>query len=876
MYLRSLTLREFAGVSQLTLDRFEDGLNVVVGDNEAGKSTVLTALRAAFFQKHRSSGEATRALVPYGRQVRPEIVIGFSLGGTEYELRKAFLQKPEAELSWPGGRLQGDAVEERLAELLRFTHSGARKPKEGDFVGTFGLLWVDQGRSTEGLDLGAGRDAVTASLEGEVSQVLGGERGRALLAAARARQERFFTETLRAKAGSPLREAEERLERAREELSQRRAALAEYRSKLQRLSDRRSVLRSYEKDDALTQAASALARAEADQRQLGDLRRDCNEAERELKHALSLRDHAGERLRRREALLAAAAKATGQEREEEARLAEHRVAVERERRHVAELEGTLAAAREALKAAEAEADAARLADERARLRDQIARLDAQVAEGRRLATQLETALRAGEVRVPTRRDLGELEETERACREAEIRLSAASPTVTFAPDEAGVEVLVDGVPLADYGPRVVSAPTSFQIPGFGRVTIEPGGGSAALADEAVRSRHRLESRLSALGHGSVEAVRRALRDAEERTAETKRLRELLAARLPSGLEAADAELRALRAADERLPSVPDPLTGSVDLDAVRALAQAARERRSQVEGALDAARRDLRNAETDLVGREAGAAHRRVEVERLAREAEEAEAARPIAALREDLAATELERAAREAVLDARRRALDAGDPETVERTVAARRRARDEIERTLIALRGEIASLEGEMRVQGASALDEDIARLEDEIEAAERLRSRLALEAEASRLLHQTLLQAQREAHESWLAPIKAHVTPYLRLIHPDADIALDDATLELTGLRRRGVDEDFRRLSAGAREQVAVVTRLALADVIKKGGHPATVILDDALVNTDERRLERMHHVLRKAAEGLQVIILTCRERDFRDIGAPIFRL
>ena len=37
MYLRSLTLREFAGVSQLTLDRFEDGLNVVVGDNEAGK-----------------------------------------------------------------------------------------------------------------------------------------------------------------------------------------------------------------------------------------------------------------------------------------------------------------------------------------------------------------------------------------------------------------------------------------------------------------------------------------------------------------------------------------------------------------------------------------------------------------------------------------------------------------------------------------------------------------------------------------------------------------------------------------------------------------------------------------------------------------------
>ncbi|WP_192845744.1 AAA family ATPase [Aureimonas sp. AU22] len=875
MYLRTLTLREFAGVSSLALDRFEDGLNVIVGDNEAGKSTVLTALRAAFFQKHRSTGEATRALVPYGRQVRPEIEIAFSLGGTDYELRKAFLQKPEAELSWPGGRLQGDAVEERLAELLRFTHSGARKPKDGDFVGTFGLLWVDQGRSTEGLDLGAGRDAVTASLEGEVSQVLGGERGRALIAASRARQDRFFTETLRVKANSPLREAEDTLERLREALGQRRAALADYRTKLQRLSDRRSVLRSYEKDDAVGVAAAGLARAEAQQRALGDLRRDCTEAERDLRHALTAREHAGERLRVREALLAAAAKAVGQEEEERLRLAEHREAAERERRHLSELEGALVAARAALEEAERRAETARIAGERARLAREIERLDAQLTEGRRLAAALDALSGAVAQRTATRRDIGELEEIERACREAEIRLSAASPTVTFAPETAGGAVLVDGKPLTNVSGHTVSARTAFHLPGFGTVTIEPGGGSASLADEAARSRARLAARLAELGGPSVEEVRRSVRAGEERAIETKRLRELLAARLPSGLQAAEVELRALREAAAALPP-EDGRSDVGDLAAVRAEAQAARERVSRAEGSLDAARRDLRAAESDLVGREARAAHLLAEARRLRTEADDAEAARAMAALREDMAAAELERAAREAVYDARRRALAEGDPETVERTVAAKRRARDEIERTLVALRGEVASLEGELRVQGANALDEEIARLEGEVEHAERLRTRLALEAEASRLLHQTLLQAQREAHESWLAPIKSHVAPYLRLIHPDSDIALDEATLELTGLRRRGVDEDFRRLSAGAREQVAVVTRLALAEVIKKGGHPATVILDDALVNTDERRLERMHHVLRKAAEGLQVIILTCRERDFRDIGAPIFRL
>jgi uncharacterized protein YhaN len=51
---------------------------------------------------------------------------------------------------------------------------------------------------------------------------------------------------------------------------------------------------------------------------------------------------------------------------------------------------------------------------------------------------------------------------------------------------------------------------------------------------------------------------------------------------------------------------------------------------------------------------------------------------------------------------------------------------------------------------------------------------------------------------------------------------------------------------------------------------------VILDDALVNTDEERLDRMHLVLHRAAEHLQVLILTCRERDFLRLGAPVTRI
>ena len=77
-------------------------------------------------------------------------------------------------------------------------------------------------------------------------------------------------------------------------------------------------------------------------------------------------------------------------------------------------------------------------------------------------------------------------------------------------------------------------------------------------------------------------------------------------------------------------------------------------------------------------------------------------------------------------------------------------------------------------------------------------------------------------------------------------------------------------------GTREQVAVITRLALADILRTTNEPSVVILDDALVNTDEARLQRMHLVLRKAAENLQVLVMTCRERDFHDIGGKTIRL
>ena len=91
-------------------------------------------------------------------------------------------------------------------------------------------------------------------------------------------------------------------------------------------------------------------------------------------------------------------------------------------------------------------------------------------------------------------------------------------------------------------------------------------------------------------------------------------------------------------------------------------------------------------------------------------------------------------------------------------------------------------------------------------------------------------------------------------------------DDQSLKITHLRRNGQDEPYERLSVGTREQIAVLTRLAFADLLDENGKESPIILDDALVFSDDRRFEEMQRILDRAAERLQIIVLTCHEQAY----------
>jgi uncharacterized protein YhaN len=77
-------------------------------------------------------------------------------------------------------------------------------------------------------------------------------------------------------------------------------------------------------------------------------------------------------------------------------------------------------------------------------------------------------------------------------------------------------------------------------------------------------------------------------------------------------------------------------------------------------------------------------------------------------------------------------------------------------------------------------------------------------------------------------------------------------------------------FEALSFGAREQLGLIARLAYADLLREAGRPTLIILDDALVHSDEGRLAQMKRVLFDAGTRHQILLFTCHPANWRDLG------
>ena len=490
MRIRRIEVKDFRKLGRALVEDLEDGLNVLVGDNEAGKSTLLAALRTGLFERHRVGGKVAAAMQPYNQAVRPEIAIDFEIDGGLWHLRKAFCQRAEAELRSPGERTSGDAVEERLAQLFGFTPPGAGGSKPEEHQGVHGLLWVEQGRSHRALGIGAGRDVIASALEQEVGQVVGGERGRALLSTAEERRNAFWDK--RGKVRGDLKALGEEVDTLRTRHDELAAALRAQDEKVVQLEGKSDALARHEREERLEQAVQTLEaahRAVAASEHLRSAHARASEllVRRGLEHdAVAIRRNA------RAELIVDAKRAHSTSLEVAATLVEERDGLLRRDSMLKTAEVTLEAARRISLKATRTVRALESARERARAVELLTMLRQRLDTARILDSTRRERLAAAAAITIAAADIAALETLEAARDRATLQLQAASVRLTFEP-EAGRTVTLCGVTQDVAVPLLLSSDAVLTLEGFGRLSVRPGGGVEMLArksEAAVRPERR--------------------------------------------------------------------------------------------------------------------------------------------------------------------------------------------------------------------------------------------------------------------------------------------------------------------------------------------------------------------------------------------------
>ncbi len=123
MKITRIRLDPFGGITGTEL-KFPPGLNVILGPNEAGKSTVFSAVFAALFVAaklgKRDFANRIARFLPLGGGDTIRVELDFSSAGGDYRLKKSWGGTAASELALPGGSvITGDgAIGERLSPLL--------------------------------------------------------------------------------------------------------------------------------------------------------------------------------------------------------------------------------------------------------------------------------------------------------------------------------------------------------------------------------------------------------------------------------------------------------------------------------------------------------------------------------------------------------------------------------------------------------------------------------------------------------------------------------------------------------------------------------------------------------------------------------------
>ncbi|WP_087116574.1 AAA family ATPase [Corynebacterium urinipleomorphum] len=869
MRIHSLIIDNVRAVEHLELTDLPDtGVILIHGDNEAGKSTILDALDAVLTVKHDSSAAKIRALYPIGRDEQPEVTLGATIGPYTFTVHKRFGKgaKGKAELSITAPRreeLTGEQAHNRLNEILA----------EHVDQELFDALFLRQGAFTETIEA-AGIPSFTRALEASgtdpdaTAEGLHDDSG--LIQRVEAEFGRYFTAKGNDK--QVLTAADKAVSEAEDAVREAEANLDAYERDVDEFAQCEATMAGIAAE--LPAAEEELAEREKDAAAAAELAGKLDAAQEKAARAAVDVERAGEDLERRAALvvrveeveaeLAAVTEELEPARERDRAEAEAVAEKEEAHAHAREKETaartTLADAERALAAAQAKLRLDALADTVSRLGDaddDIARLREAVPE-RPVTDDDVRALETAANEVALQRRLRDA---------AAARVDVAGP--------AGTVITVDGAEHeigGDDDAVALHHGTELTI-GDVTLTYRAAAGTDTANDALDAAEAELARLTAAIGCEDV-AGARALRDVHREsaaalTAALDRRRDILRGR--------DADV--VRHDHARLAELVEENSDSAELD-IDSAAAAVEDARAEVEDAAQAVH-DLALA---LVQLRTKPEHAKL----VALEAQVAGLTSTAEGTRSDLAAAREKidddalAATRDAVVTASDTAaaevaavadeVAQADPKQAESLRDGARNRVDNLTKRYNTARDRRLQLES--RVTSAEGEGEKLDAARSALEVARVTRDRLRRKADAVKLLRETLVAHRDAARAKYAAPFAQALQRYAsQVFGPGTEFTLDDA-LQVQARTVGSTTVDLAQLSGGAKEQMALLTRFAIADMVAGGDSADThvpVVVDDALGATDPQRLALMNALFSQVGENSQVFVLTCFPQRFDRVAA-----
>lgn len=851
MRIHDIEIQNFRSLEHFRLtDIPGNGVIVISGDNEAGKSSVVEALQLLQNPKVKFDSNTTqlKSIKTLGKDEPIVISMRATLGPVTFRIRKQYRKKTSALLTIESprhkeytGREAEDQFRTLLTEHLDSSLADA--------------LLVPQGEVNPVIKA-AGIPTLGAALE----EIDGGEASGDDTELMKAVEDRYLTFfTPKGKPRGDLARLEQELEAADDERVEAEAEVERLESNVAHIERETKRLDKAQQEIPQAQKNLEVRRAnfEAALQQQGEL-----DKVTATKTAAELELTAAKAAQEQRTKLLADLDATTQHKatladeleilRAESNAHSDRVATATEREQKAAKQVT--AVRERLVVARRNLEHAQAAATLAELRLVLEDLDARTETLKKLRSSLPTSpLEATKVAA--------LESAELAVKIAEAKAEAHAATVTFsATKPTEIDINGETIALGEHSLSLTEK-TGIRI-GAVTATFTPAKGGEDDRAELTKARGELEKLLSETGCNNAAHAR------ETYEAEQKIARAIEAAERERTAALAGKDESALRETAENFarllgesPDTPEDV-------------QTATHSVEQLEAELLEAERELDKARSALVAEQKNSN----EVELRVHEAQLDNVNETIARLQEQLeqeveTTEELEQAVDKATqrlqaveADIARLREEMPDLDMVKALRDSAEERLTELQESVHAAEKDIELRRGEINLAEGAA--ERLIKAREAAEAAQFRYDQVLTQAKGAQLLRDTLLRHRDAARARYAQPFAEKLTSLARVLYgPEVTFELtDQLDIDQRVLGEQAVS--LADLSGGAKEQLGILTRFAVAELVSEAGD-APIFLDDALGYSDTERLARMNYLLGRMGKDHQVFVLTCMPERYADI-------